>query len=129
MKKKVVIASLIALTSTVFGMGERPDYNLKTGINVSILDSTNHSYNLENLNCEGNTFIHLKEGTMRYRINLKDIKEIDVINPFKNEAKVITKNGKIGMFSFSPDLICYGDSSFGNASFYVKDVKKILFLK
>jgi len=98
-------------------------------IKILVVDKEGKKHELRSPLCEGLSYLKVKLGGIEYSISLTNLKEVEVINVSGDMAKVKIKyrNGKEGVFDISANTLCTGTSDFGNASFYLKDVQKILF--
>ncbi len=131
--KLKLIGALFAVVSLSYAMGETsPMESVPTGITCKVIDNTGTAHVLQNCNCDGRTYISVKRGSLSYFVDLGSVKSIDVRAFKTNEVLAYLKttaNPEGSLVSISKDTICYGMGSFGNAKFYVKNIKDFYIVK
>ncbi|GAB6077683.1 hypothetical protein JCM8795_03690 [Hydrogenobaculum acidophilum] len=114
-------------------MGETtPMQSVPTGIVCKVIDNTGKAHVLQNCNCDGRTYIDVKDGSLSYFVDLNTVRSIDVKAFRGREVEVdlktnINPNGEL--VDVSKDMTCYGLGSLGNAKFYIKNIKSMYILK
>lgn len=131
--KSLILIIFCMVIGISYGMGETsPMQSVPTGIVCKVVDNTGKSHILKDCNCDGRTYIDVKNGSISYFIDLANIRYIDVKTFRDNEilADLSTSNDPSGkLISISKDTICYGIGSFGNAKFYLKNIKYLYIIK
>ena len=121
---------LILMPVILFGMAEPTGVPPEIkGINVVVIDKKGVKHNLRSPICDGESYLKVKKGTLEYSISLRNIKKI-VVRSVKGdnvELVIETKDGKADTFTTSAYTLCAMQSSLGNVSFNLKDVKEIIF--
>ncbi len=131
-KSSILVGVLLAF-GVSYGMGETtPMQSVPTGIVCKVIDNTGKAHVLQNCNCDGRTYIDVKDGSLSYFVDLNTVRSIDVEAFRGREVEINLKtnanpNGKL--VDVSKDMICYGLGSLGNAKFYIKNIKSIYILK
>jgi len=131
-KSSILLGIFLAFGIT-YGMGETtPMQSVPTGITCKVIDNTGKAHVLQNCNCDGRTYIDVKDGSLSYFVDLNTVRSIDVETFRANNVEVYLKtnanpNGKL--VELSKDMICYGLGSLGNAKFYIKSIKNLYILK
>jgi hypothetical protein len=131
-KSSILLGIFLAFGIT-YGMGETtPMQSVPTGITCKVIDNTGKAHVLQNCNCDGRTYIDVKDGSLSYFVDLNTVRSIDVETFRANNVEVNLKtnanpNGKL--VELSKDMICYGLGSLGNAKFYIKSIKNLYILK
>ncbi|MGC8650162.1 MAG: hypothetical protein ACP5S8_04245 [Hydrogenobaculum sp.] len=132
-KRSSMLLGVFLAFGVSYGMGETtPMQSVPTGITCKVIDNTGKSHILQNCNCDGRTYIDVKDGSLSYFVDLNTVRSIDVEAFRANNVEVDLKtnanpNGKL--VELSKDMICYGLGSLGNAKFYIKNIKSIYILK
>ncbi len=132
-KKSSILFGVFLAFGISYGMGETtPMQSVPTGIVCKVIDNTGTSHILQNCNCDGRTYIDVKDGSLSYFVDLNAVKSINVEAFRGNEVEVDLKtntNPSGKLVSVSRDMACYGIGSLGNAKFYIKNIKSIYILK
>jgi len=126
--KRLLIVLIIPVL--LFGMAEPTGAPPEVkSIKMVVIDKEGKKHELKSPLCEGLSYLKVKQGGVEYSVSLTNVKEIEVLNVSGDLAivKVKYRNGKEGIFKISASTLCTGTSDFGNASFYLKDVQKIIF--
>ncbi|MGC8587521.1 MAG: hypothetical protein ACP5LI_00655 [Hydrogenobaculum sp.] len=132
-KRSSMLLGVFLAFGVSYGMGETtPMQSVPTGITCKVIDNTGKSHILQNCNCDGRTYIDVKDGSLSYFVDLNTVRSIDVEAFRANNVEVDLKtnanpNGEL--VELSKDMICYGLGSLGNAKFYIKNIKSIYILK
>ncbi|HEK25503.1 hypothetical protein [Hydrogenobaculum sp.] len=132
-KRSSMLLGVFLAFGVSYGMGETtPMQSVPTGITCKVIDNTGKSHILQNCNCDGRTYIDVKDGSLSYFVDLNTVRSIDVEALRANNVEVDLKtnanpNGEL--VELSKDMICYGLGSLGNAKFYIKNIKSIYILK
>ncbi|MGC8677221.1 MAG: hypothetical protein ACP5UF_03280 [Hydrogenobaculum sp.] len=132
-KRSSMLLGIFLAFGVSYGMGETtPMQSIPTGITCKVIDNTGKSHILQNCNCDGRTYIDVKDGSLSYFVDLNTVRSIDVEAFRANNVEVDLKtnanpNGKL--VELSKDMICYGLGSLGNAKFYIKNIKSVYILK
>ncbi|AAC06953.1 hypothetical protein [Aquifex aeolicus] len=124
------IISMLFIPLFIFAMAEPAGAPPEVkNIKILVLDRAGKKHELKSPLCEGLSYLKVKHGGIEYSVSLTSLEEIEVLSVSGDVAKIKLKykNGKEEIFDISANTLCTGTSDFGNASFYLKDVQKILF--
>ncbi|MDQ7038864.1 MAG: hypothetical protein Q9N26_06665 [Aquificota bacterium] len=125
MKKHGSVLILSALLSA--GMSEPgrvPDEMID--LPVVVVDSEGVEHRLRGLVCEGESSLELRKGTLRYRIPLRSVDRIEVLeadDPVK--VKVRMRSGREDIFEAERGTRCSSESDTGSVTFYIDEVRTI----
>ncbi len=125
MKKQGSVLILSALLSVSMSEPARIPEEVKD-LPVVVVDSKGVEHRLKGLLCEGEAELQLRKGTLRYRIPLRSIERIEVLetdNPVK--VRVWMRNGKEDTFEADKGMRCSSESEEGSVTFYIDEVKTI----
>jgi hypothetical protein len=132
-KRSSMLLGVFLAFGVSYGMGETtPMQSVPTGITCKVIDNTGKAHVLQNCNCDGRTYIDVKDGSLSYFVDLNTVRSIDVEALRANNVEVNLKtntNPSGELVELSKDMTCYGLGSLGNAKFYIKNIKSIYILK
>ncbi|MCX8164550.1 MAG: hypothetical protein N3D14_04070 [Aquificaceae bacterium] len=117
---------LLFLIPFVLSMGE-PVKDQKLRIELEDKSGLKHSF--RGLVCNGRSIIKVREGNVDYSLDFHSIRSLEVLGQDGQQVRVKLsfRNGASKEYSMPATTYCKTDSHIGEASFYIKDVKTIIF--
>ncbi|MCS6875582.1 MAG: hypothetical protein RMK35_05480 [Aquificaceae bacterium] len=117
---------LLLLLPFILSMGEPVrDERLR----VEVEDKSGVRHSMKGILCSGRAYLKLREGNVEYSVDFSSLRSLEVLSQEGQQIRVrLTFRGRSSKeYSLPSDLYCKGGSQIGEAGFYLRDVKTILF--
>ncbi len=123
-KHKVFLILPVLLSLGMSEPGRVPD-EVKD-LYVVVVDSKGFEHKLRGLLCEGDPELRLKKGALKYRIPVRSIERVEVLEVGNSvRVKVKTRGGREEAFEVERRTKCTADSEAGSVTFYIDEVRSI----
>ncbi len=127
--RAAVSFSILLLYILILGVAEPVRVPRETeNITVEVIDTSGQLHKLKGISCNGKSYLRVKKGSVEYSIALKSLKEVNVERKKGSlvTVSVVMRDGLKDTFNVSASTVCMSESKLGEATFYIKNVKRII---